>query len=169
SNNFTGPSFTASNSGSTLTGGSDGTALVYDSGTIWIKVAGFQASVSYGQGSDSGSVAATLLSVLNVAGSPVTASGAGASITLTAKAAGANTNYTLSGGSSTNQPGSFSQPSFSASMSGATLTGGSSATLSLSTPAVTTYNYDTLDNLISVTQSGSRQRTFTYDSLSRLV
>jgi RHS repeat-associated protein len=33
----------------------------------------------------------------------------------------------------------------------------------------TDYQYDLLDNLTSVTQSGSRQRTFTYDSLSRLL
>jgi YD repeat-containing protein len=32
----------------------------------------------------------------------------------------------------------------------------------------TSYNYDALDNLLSVTQSGSRQRTFVYDSSSRL-
>ncbi|MCI0535403.1 MAG: hypothetical protein L0Z50_09245 [Verrucomicrobiales bacterium] len=39
----------------------------------------------------------------------------------------------------------------------------------LSTPAVTTYTYDTLDNLLTSVQSGSRQRTFTYDWLSRLL
>jgi len=33
----------------------------------------------------------------------------------------------------------------------------------------TSYSYDALGNLLSVTQSGSRQRTFAYDSLSRLV
>jgi RHS repeat-associated protein len=33
----------------------------------------------------------------------------------------------------------------------------------------TTYAYDALDNLLSVIQNGSRARTFTYDSLSRLV
>jgi RHS repeat-associated protein len=33
----------------------------------------------------------------------------------------------------------------------------------------TSYSYDALDNLLSVTQSGSRQRTFAYDSLSRLI
>ncbi len=32
----------------------------------------------------------------------------------------------------------------------------------------TSYGYDALGNLLSVLQSGSRQRTFTYDSLSRL-
>jgi YD repeat-containing protein len=40
--------------------------------------------------------------------------------------------------------------------------------------ASTTYSYDTLDNLVSVTQNGvsgdvTRSRTFTYDSLSRLI
>ncbi len=34
---------------------------------------------------------------------------------------------------------------------------------------VTAYGYDTLGNLLSVVQSGSRQRTFTYDSLSRIL
>ncbi len=33
----------------------------------------------------------------------------------------------------------------------------------------TVYGYDTLDNLISVVQSGSRQRSFTYNSLSQLL
>ncbi len=34
--------------------------------------------------------------------------------------------------------------------------------------AVTTYTYDVLGNLMTVTQSGSRQRSFVHDSLSRL-
>jgi RHS repeat-associated protein len=34
---------------------------------------------------------------------------------------------------------------------------------------VTNYTYDALDNLLSVVQAGSRQRTFNYDSLSRLL
>ena len=38
----------------------------------------------------------------------------------------------------------------------------------LATPAVTTYTYDVLDNLLTVIQSGSRQRTFAYNSLSQL-
>jgi RHS repeat-associated protein len=168
SSHFTSPSFSSSNSGSGLTGGSNGTATVYDTGSLWIKIAGFQANVSYGQTDTLSSVASGLTTALNAAGSPVTASASSGTLTLTAKAAGANTNFTLSGGSSTNQPSSFSQPSFTVSVSGSKLTGGSSPTLSLSTPAATTYNYDVFDNLIGVTQSGSRQRSFTYDSLSRL-
>jgi len=168
SSDFSNPSFSSSNSGSSLTGGSNGTATVYDTGTVWIKVGGFQASVSYGLTDTTNSVVTGLANALSSAGSPVAASISGASLNLTARAAGANTNITVSAGSSTNQPGSFPQPSFTISVSGSTLTGGSSPTLSLSTPAVTTYNYDGLDNLISAIQSGSRQRTFTYDSLSRL-
>jgi RHS repeat-associated protein len=34
---------------------------------------------------------------------------------------------------------------------------------------LTSYSYDALDNLLSVTQNSSRQRTFAYDSLSRLL
>jgi len=34
---------------------------------------------------------------------------------------------------------------------------------------VTTYSYDALDNLLTVVQNGSRQRYFSYDSLSRLL
>lgn len=34
---------------------------------------------------------------------------------------------------------------------------------------LTSYSYDALDNLTSVVQNGSRQRSFTYDSVSRLV
>jgi RHS repeat-associated protein len=168
SSDFSNPSFSSGNSGSTLTGGSNGTATVYDTGTVWIKVGGFQASASYGLTDTTNSVVTGLGNALNSASSPVTASISGPSLNLTAKATGANTNFTLSGGSSTSQPSRFSQPSFTISFSGSTLTGGGSPTLSLSTPAVTTYNYDGLDNLISVVQSGSRQRTFTYDSLSRL-
>jgi RHS repeat-associated protein len=175
STHFSSASFTDTNSGSTLTGGSNGTATVYDSGTVWINVAGFQASAPYGQNSTSASVAAALATALNTSSSPVTASVSGTTLTITANAAGANTNYSLTGGSSTNQPSSFSHASFSVSVSGAALTGGTTPgvgttpPLSLSTPINTAYVYDALDNLLTVTQSSSRQRTFTYDSLSRLV
>src|SRR5882762_9686500 len=53
------------------------------------------------------------------------------------------------------------------------MTGGSdgtpAGTLSLANPFTTLYTYDALNNLGTVVQGGSRQRTFTYDSLSRLI
>jgi phage tail sheath gpL-like len=71
-------------------------------------------------------VASAIASVFNNSGSsPVTASVSGAALTLTSKQAGAGTNYALTSGSSTNQPGTFSQPSFSVSV--ANLTGGKNA------------------------------------------
>ena len=123
STDFSGASFSSSNSGSTLTGGRDTGATTYDSGNVWITINGTQYSVSYGQGSSASSVASALASAIST-GSLANASASGASISLTAKSNGYATNYSLSSGSSTSQPGSFSSPSFTASSSGSTLTGG---------------------------------------------
>ncbi|MGH7554515.1 MAG: RHS repeat-associated core domain-containing protein, partial [Longimicrobiales bacterium] len=123
---FSQPSFSVSPSGSALTGGSDGTAPTYDSGSVWVTVNSVQKSVSYGQGSTNTSVATALRDAINAdSGYPVTAFLSGATIHLTAKTAGASTNYSLSGGSSTAQPGSFGQPSFTVATSGSALIGGS--------------------------------------------
>lgn len=125
SGTFSQPSFTVSVSGSNLTGGTNSTPTVYDSGSVWVTVNGAQKSTGYGQGSTSTSVATALRDAINADGSyPVSASLSGATLSLTAKSAGASTNYSLSAGSSTSQPGSFSLPSFSVSVSGSTLTGG---------------------------------------------
>ena len=174
--NFPDVSFTASASGSTLTGGRDATPTTYDSGTAWVTVNGTQYSVNYGQSSTSATVASALASAMT-AGSLVNATANGSVISITAKTTGAATNYTLSFGSSTSLPGTFASPSFTVSVSGAALTGGADPSgPSLATPAVTLYAYDTLDNLTRVDQKGNdpnpanwRTRTFTYDSLSRLL
>ncbi len=168
---FLQPSFTMSVSGQNLTGGGNGVPAVTDSGAVWVAVNGFQALVTYGSGSTNSSVASALANVFNTNGSsPVNASLAGSVISLTAKTTGAGTNYSLSGGSTTNFSGTFSQPSFTVAISGASLTGGADFTPgTLATPAVTLYAYDTLDNLTNVVQSGSRPRTFAYNSLSQLL
>lgn len=159
-----GPQFSATPSGPTLTGGAYST---YDAGTAWVTVNGFQATATYGQGSTPGSVASAIANVFNTNGnSPVVATAVGATITLTSKISGASTNYALTSGSSTNLPGSFSQPSFSVSVSGGTLTGGSNSGNSLSPPTVTTYNYDVGDHLMQVSQ-GAQTRSYTYDGLGR--
>jgi len=90
-------SFPPTPSGSTLTGGLNAYTL-YDTGTVWITVNGFQASTAYAQGSTTSTLASALAGVLNGSTSPVTASVSGASVTLTSKMSGAITNYPLSTG-----------------------------------------------------------------------
>jgi len=181
---FTGSSFTATRSGATLTGGTNGGAPVYDTGTAWVTVNGFQALANYGQGSTASIIATAIAGVFNSSGSsPVTASVAGSALTLTAKGSGATTNYAVTTGSTTSQPSSFSSPSFS--VSGASLSGGVDANPgSLSTPAVTLYSYDAIDNVTCIVQKAFdttafstcatasaawRPRAFTYNSLSQLL
>src|SRR5260370_17666705 len=101
-------------------------------------------------------------------GSTVTATATNSTVNLTSVMTGSAANsITLAAGSATNQPGTFSQPSFQTAPSGATLTGGSDPTLSLSTPAITAYSYSVLDSLTSVTQ-GAQTRTYLYDPLGLL-
>ena len=129
-------------------------------------------TVSYGQNSTPSSIAAALTSAFNSdSNSPVTASVSGTWITLTSRSTGSSSDYVVTTGSSTSYPTHFSYPSFGASAGSPTLncgsTGGASL-VSICTPTVTTYSYNALSDLTNVVQAGSRQRTFTYDSLSRL-
>jgi RHS repeat-associated protein len=162
----------------TLTGGT--TAAVSDSGTVSITVGGFTANATFGSGTTAQQIASSLASTLN-AGSPVEASVNGTVIALTATDQGSDTNYTLSTSDIWNSA-DFTSPSFTATPSGATLTGGVSGTLG-NTPLVTLYSYDALNNLTCAVQKGTdttafsscasapatwRPRSFVYDSLSRL-
>ena len=165
---FSSPSFTATPSGAALTGGANSPPVVYDSGTVWVTVNGFQASVAYGQNSTASSLASAIANGLSTAsGSPVTASLSGTTIFLTATAPGVISNYTLSSGSSTNDPQLFAQPSFSVSVSGDALTGGADASGGSSSPVATLYSYDAANHLTQVVQ-GAQTRTFVYDGLGRV-
>jgi len=156
---FSSSSFTSSNSGGALTGGRDAGATVYDSGSVWVVLNGTQYSVSYGQSSSSTSLAGSLASAINSSGI-ASASANGSGITITANAIGSATNYSLSSGSSTSQPGSFSSPSFSVSVSGASLTGGTDP----GSQVVTFYAYDALNRPISRSYSnGDPSVSVTYD------
>jgi len=156
--NFPNSSFSSSNPAA-LTGGRDAGATVYDSGSVWIILNGTQYSVSYGQGSSSSSLASTLASAIN-AGSLANASANGSGISITAKTIGASTNYPLSSGSSTSQPGSFSSASFSVSVSGVSLTGGTEP----DSQVVTAYAYDALNRLLGRSYSnGDPSVSITYD------
>lgn len=173
--NFSVASFTVTSPNSTLTSGTDGTSGVYDTGSVWIKVNGVQGSAGYGAGDTAVTVAQKLQS--NMGSLPVNVSLSGSTITLIAKTTGSGTNYSLASGSSTSQPGTFTQPSFTVSVSNSSLTGGIDAgTPTLATAAVTLYTYDALSNLKSVVQKGNttdstqwRTRTFSYNSLSQLL
>jgi RHS repeat-associated protein len=161
---FASSSFTSSNSGGTLTGGRDAGATIYDSGSVWITLNGTQYSASYGQSSSSSSLASTLASAIN-GGSLATAVANGSGITITANSVGTATNYSLTVGSSTNEPGSFSSPSFSISPSGGSLTGGTDA----GSPIVTSYFFDALNRETLRTYSnGDASIATNYDELNCL-
>lgn len=159
-----------------------------DSGEIFITIGGFQVDTTYGPqgpGSTAGGIASALATALNATGSPVSASANGSSITLKARNTGAGSN--LAWNASVTWDTHFAAPSFSpcgtASSCSGSLSGGADATFG-SAPLVTLYQYDTLGNLICAVQKGTdttafttcaaapttwRPRSFTYDSLSRLL
>jgi len=91
----------------------------------------------------------------------VTASSSGASLTLTSKATGASTNYSLSASSSTSQGSYFSQPSFTATATSSTLLGGRDATYS------TLYDAGTVSITVNgVTKSASYGQNSTLSGLA---
>ncbi len=98
---------------------------IWDTGSVSITVNGSTKSVSYGRTDTTYTIASALAAAFNGdSTSPVNASSSGNNITLTAKAAGAGTNYSLSATSATNKSYDFAGPSFFATPSGATLNGG---------------------------------------------
>ena len=115
-----GPDFGATPSGSSLTGGTDN--YVFDSGNLWININGNH-SISYGQGDSWQSVLNNLANTF-ASDAYVAASVSGSTLTLTARTAGAATNYSFTAGSSTNRSDLF-QPSFAISPTSGALTGGS--------------------------------------------
>jgi RHS repeat-associated protein len=126
--NFSGSSFSATPSAANLTGGTNSTQ-VFDSGNVLVTVNGCQISVPYQQGSTTATLVSALSTAINGSScSPVNTSTSNLTVTVTAKTTGAATNYSLSGGSATNQPGSFAHPSFTVTPSGTTLTGGTNGT-----------------------------------------
>lgn len=179
---FANPSFWGTRSGSTLTGGANAGTL-YDSGTVSVTVGAFQATASYSQSTNNNptSLASSLATAFNVGGSPVNASANLGVLTLTANTYGFDTNYQVSTATTWNT-GFFKNPSFTEAAA-SSLTGGANGTDG-TPPATTLYTYDVLNNLTCAVQKGTdttqfttcaaapstwRPRTFTYDSLSRLI
>lgn len=126
---FTASSFAASLSTASLTGGADAvTTTIYDSGTATITVNNHPVSVPWSGSTTTGSsIASALVSAINSdTAAPETASvpANGATITLTAKQGGIIGTYYSLASSLSSDTGHFATPSFSASSSGPTLTGG---------------------------------------------
>lgn len=161
---FSGPSFTVSPSGSTLTGGSDGTP-VYDTGTITATINNVQASASWVQGDTPDTVASKLAASI----------GGAMSGFLTASSHGSNV-ITVQSNSSSYWPISvswndtntqyFSSPSFTAN----------SVDMNPNTAAGPAYNYsvtyDGIGNIRSVNDSVIGNWSFQtpgYDTLNRLL
>lgn len=121
SSHFSSPSFTASNSGSALTGGKN---AIYDAGTASISVDGHTNSVSFNSSATAASIASSLASNINGdTGAAVTATASNATVTVTAKTLGTISNYPMSAATSYDTT-DFTHPSFTATPSGAALTGG---------------------------------------------
>jgi RHS repeat-associated protein len=148
-----------------------GEGYIYDSGDVSITVDGFVADAGYGQGSTASSIANSLISQLNASNSPVTATG-GTTITLTSKATGTSANYALSTSVSWDS-GDFSSPSFTATPSGSTLTGGSGFGSGNILDLQYNFNLGSGDNgnVIGITNNRDTTRTqsFTYGALNRII
>lgn len=143
--------------------GSEGSHSGYpDYGTVTITVNGFAESVSWGQGSTATFLADWIAEGFNADSfsglSPVTAVSNGTTVTLTADGPGP-----LSISFSVSYQGVYTD--YQITPASGTFTKGTGGLLT--TPAVTTYTYDVLGNLTSVTQ-GAQTRSYRYDGLSRL-
>src|SRR5690242_14597571 len=103
----------------------NGTCGVYDSGTIQITVNSFTVSTNYSRSANQKNatqLANSLAAKLNASTSPVTAAVSKSKITMITKATGTAANYPLSTAVTHNS--NFAKASFTATPSGATLTGG---------------------------------------------
>lgn len=106
----------------------------YDSGQITITVNGFAATAAYGRSgsqSKSNQLANSLATALNGSGSPVTAIASRSTISIVSKITGTISNYALS--TSVTHNVAFGMPSFIATASGSTLTGGNGGATAVST------------------------------------
>jgi RHS repeat-associated protein len=124
-------------------------------------VNGFPASYTYGQNDTVASIAAGLASALSP--SSVGASSSGGTVTLTAKTTGSGTNYSLS--ASSNSSNGFSPSSFTASPSGANLTGGTNA----SVYSLALSSYAPNGDVLASNDSANGSWTYTYDPFNRLI
>ncbi|MBZ5492453.1 MAG: hypothetical protein LAO76_16110 [Acidobacteriia bacterium] len=168
------PDFYGTPSGASFTGGRDASSSP-DTGTVTITVNGTPYQTTYGGADNFATIAQRLASLIS-AGSLANASASGATVTITAKSAGPGGDYSFTTSYSYDSA-HFGQPSFIPSPISGAMVGGYNAAVIDNQPFRTFYAYDALGNLLRVDQKGTapsdstqwRTRTFTYDSLSRLL
>jgi RHS repeat-associated protein len=147
---------------------------VFDAGLVSLTVGSFTGSACFGASTNSGcsgqnnpsarEVASALAQAMSASTSPVTATATGSTITLTMKAGGYST-ATVNPLSTTHDNSSlFSTPSFTSAP--ANFSGGSNYPPVSTSPNVTTFTYNVLDQIVAITQ-GSQTRNINYDSLGR--
>ena len=153
------PSFDPT-SDSDLTGGSN-TSGPYDDGTVTLVINGSPVNASYGESDTPTTVAASLAASVNSNSSLATASVSGSTLTLTSKGSGAYTDYSLATSSSSSN--GFNPPSFSASLSGSAMTGGTGGTI-----YAAGVSYEPNGDVENSSDSVNGNWTYTYDAFDRL-
>lgn len=99
-----------------------GTVAIADAGTVTVLVNGANYSTSFGTGDTPATIASRLATTIN-AGSYASVTASGGTVNLTSKTAGTLGDYSLTASTTWNNS-QFTNPSFTTSTSGATLTGG---------------------------------------------
>jgi RHS repeat-associated protein len=178
---FSNGDFTVSDPYSTLTGGSNAVASVYDAGTVTATISGGSpavnittAPVTWGQGDTPATLATKLASAINTASSSyVTATASGSTINLTSTGTGAGVDYAVSVSIADTQtatyPSLFPSASFTASAS--SMTGGTAAQSGNGT--IYSYlipqgGYAPNGNILAHTDSVMGTWNFSYDAVDRL-
>jgi RHS repeat-associated protein len=160
---FSGTSFPLSSASGALSGGQDATyRTAYDSGTVTLTINGTPYNQSYSSSDTVSTIASGLAGTVN-AGTLVSASASGGTITLVAKTAGASTDYPVSCSVSYDSA-DFSSASFSPGCPAA-LNGGSNTT--------PFYSYTLAQaadgQITSANDSANGNWTYSYDQFNRLV
>ena len=185
--NFSSASFTPSPASGAFTGGQNASSTP-DTGNVTVTINGTGYSTSFGSGDTFTSIASRLATAIS-AGPYASAAASGGTVNLTSKTAGTIGDYSLSASYTWNSA-QFTNPSFTTSTSGPSLSGAKDAAAINNNPFVTTYQYNARGDMLCVHQKATdtvnvdlpctnptppavpaawRQRFFTYDSLSRLL
>jgi RHS repeat-associated protein len=167
---FSGPSFWGSPASTTLSGGTNATQNVYDSGTVRAIINGQSASVTFGSSSTPQTIAGALSTAIqNAAGSFLTASSDGDVGVLISDNTGSGTDWSVSL-TVTFDNTDFMYPSFSATAYG--MSGGSGADSSggiIYSYFVPSGGYALNSDLLISSDSVMGDWNFGYDTLDRLV